>query len=93
MHYVYVFQGEFQSILCNHHVEQNGDVWQGVLVQEIESLCPKMNSHKVNPKASAEFLLTFLLKSLECLPKVGAKENLIHFWRKLLTRNLTLLKV
>lgn len=46
-----------------------------------------MYSHKLNPKVSAEFLLTFLLKSLECLPKVGAMENLIHFWRKLLPRN------
>lgn len=69
MHYVYVFHGEFQSILCKH-VQQNGDVWQGALVQGIESLCPIMNSHKVHPKAFTVFLLTFLLKSLECLPKL-----------------------
>lgn len=56
----------------------------GALVQGTESLCPIMNSHKVNPTASAEFLQTFLLKSLECLPKVEAVENLTHFWRKLL---------
>lgn len=79
MHYVYIFHGEFQSILCKHHIQQNGDVWPGVSVQGIESLCPIMNSHKVNPKAAAEILLTFLLKLLECLPKVGAMENLIHF--------------
>lgn len=54
MHYIYVFHGEFQSILCKHHVQQNGDAWQGALVQGIESLCLIMNSHRVNPKAFTE---------------------------------------
>lgn len=76
---VYVFHDEFQSILCKHNLHQNSDVLQGTLVQGIKSLSPIMNSHEVNPKAFIEFLLRFLLKSLECLHEVGAMENFIHF--------------
>lgn len=79
IYYVYVFHGEFQSILYKKYLQQNGDVLLRVLVQGIKTLSPTMKSHELNPKAYIEFLLRFPLKSLECLGKVGAMENLIHF--------------
>ena len=79
IYYVYVFHGEFQSVVCKHNLQQNGDVLQSALVQGIKSLSPIKNFHEVNSKGFIEFLLRFLLKSLECLPKIGGMENLIHF--------------